>query len=68
MMLFNAHREPIEFNLPPAEFASTWIPIVDTTTAIGGGEQAWDVVKSSSVIVAGRSLMLSKAGADEPSQ
>ena len=67
IMLFNAHHEPIEFNLPPAEFASTWTPVVSTTTANGNGEESSeDVLKSSSpVVVDGRSLMLLKAGADE---
>jgi glycogen operon protein len=67
IMLFNAHHEPIEFNLPPAEFASTWTALVSTTTANGNGEESSeDVLKSSSpVIVDGRSLMLLKAGADE---
>jgi len=67
IMLFNAHHEPIEFNLPPAEFASTWTPLVSTTTANGNGEESSeDILKSSSpVVVDGRSLMLLKAGADD---
>jgi isoamylase len=32
---FNSHPEPVEFNLPPAEFASTWTRVVSTTTANG---------------------------------
>ncbi|MDT5159979.1 MAG: isoamylase [Mycobacterium sp.] len=66
---FNSHPEPVEFNLPPAEFASTWTRVVSTTTANGNGNgnvSSDDVLKSSSpVIAAGLSLMLLKAGAAE---
>jgi glycogen operon protein len=32
VLCFNAHHEPIEFTLPPAEFGSAWNVVLDTTT------------------------------------
>jgi glycogen operon protein len=30
LLCFNAHYEPIEFTLPPKEFAASWAPVVST--------------------------------------
>jgi glycogen operon protein len=30
-LIFNAHSEPVDFALPPAEFGNPWIKIIDTT-------------------------------------
>jgi isoamylase len=30
VLFFNAHNEPIEFTLPPAEFGTEWCIVVDT--------------------------------------
>jgi len=35
VLCFNAHHEPIEFTLPPAEFGAEWRIVVDTA-----GEEA----------------------------
>jgi isoamylase len=32
-LCFNAHHELIEFTLPPGEFGSAWLPVVDTAEA-----------------------------------
>jgi len=32
-LCFNAHQELIEFTLPPGEFGSAWLPVVDTAEA-----------------------------------
>ncbi|MGZ8803000.1 MAG: glycogen debranching protein GlgX [Mycobacterium sp.] len=33
LLCFNAHYEPIEFTLPPSEFAASWTTVVDTGSA-----------------------------------
>ncbi|HEY9266924.1 MAG TPA: glycogen debranching enzyme, partial [Mycobacterium sp.] len=33
LLFFNAHHEPIEFTLPPAEYAQSWTPVIDTASA-----------------------------------
>ena len=35
VLCFNAHNEPIEFTLPPAEFGAEWRIVIDTA-----GEEA----------------------------
>jgi pullulanase/glycogen debranching enzyme len=41
VLCFNAHHEPIEFTLPPAELGEAWLPIINTSDIpgyAGGGE------------------------------
>ena len=30
LLCFNAHHEPIDFTLPPAEFGAAWLPVIYT--------------------------------------
>ena len=30
LLLLNAHHEPIEFTMPPKEFGSAWVTVIDT--------------------------------------
>src|SRR4029077_2283165 len=39
VLCFNAHHEPIEFVLPPDEFGSGWVAVLDTATGTGHVEQ-----------------------------
>jgi isoamylase len=32
-LIFNAHHEPLQFTLPPAKYAKTWLRILDTSYA-----------------------------------
>ena len=34
VLCFNAHHEPIEFTLPPAEFGAAWLPVIYTGAAV----------------------------------
>jgi isoamylase len=57
LLLFNAWEEPLDFTLPPAEWAATWTRIVDTAT----GQHADDgtVIKAGEgVAVEGRAFVL----------
>jgi glycogen operon protein len=31
LLCFNAHSEPIEFTLPPTDYAAAWVLVVDTS-------------------------------------
>jgi glycogen operon protein len=31
LMCFNAHHEPVDFILPPSEYAESWETVIDTT-------------------------------------
>ncbi|TXI42202.1 MAG: glycogen debranching enzyme, partial [Mycobacterium sp.] len=49
LLCFNAHHEPIEFTLPPAEFGPAWRPVVDTAVAP-------DTVAGNAVVTAGETV------------
>ncbi|HOB50906.1 MAG TPA: glycogen debranching protein GlgX [Mycobacterium sp.] len=49
LLCFNAHHEPIEFTLPPAEFGPAWRPVVDTAVAP-------DEVAGNAVVTAGETV------------
>jgi isoamylase len=63
LLYFNAHYEPIEFTLPPAEFGASWVPVIytaDTTIA----EAAKPVAAGVKVAVEARALMVLQAVVD----
>jgi glycogen operon protein len=60
VLCFNAHYEPIEFTLPPAEFGAAWVPVIytaDTTVA----EEAKPVTAGATVSVDARAVMVLQA-------
>jgi glycogen operon protein len=61
ILCFNAHHEPIEFTMPPEEFGTFWLPVIDTSDT--GVPESGNAVKiDGSVKVSPRSVMLLKAG------
>jgi len=60
-MCFNAHHEPIEFTLPPAEFGPAWQPVVDTAAGPGETAEAAAVKAADPVRVAARAMVVLQA-------
>ncbi|HET7488121.1 MAG TPA: glycogen debranching protein GlgX [Acidimicrobiales bacterium] len=59
LVLFNAHHEPVDFELPPEEFGERWVKVLDTADAFDEGLQ----LKASDLIcVEARSLSLFRRG------
>jgi glycogen operon protein len=54
VICFNAHHEPIEFTLPPAEFGAAWQPVIDTAAEPDVGGEA--VAAGASRTIAARSV------------
>ncbi len=61
VMCFNAHHEPIEFTLPPAEFAKAWDIVVDTAAGPGETVESATVKASGPVRVDSRAMVVLKA-------
>ena len=64
LLYFNAHYEPIEFTLPPADFGSVWQPVIDTTFAAGALEHRM-ITAGGSITVPARALVALQASAEE---
>jgi isoamylase len=62
VLWFNAHHEPIEFTLPPADFGKSWIPVIYTGTGIE--EEPAPITAGTRVTVEARAVMVLQA-ADE---
>ncbi|HET7667630.1 MAG TPA: glycogen debranching protein GlgX, partial [Mycobacterium sp.] len=61
VLCFNAHYEPIEFTLPPEEFAAAWVPVIytaDTATV----EESKPVTAGATVSIDARAVMVLQAG------
>ena len=56
VLLFNAHYEPIEFNLPPKEFGASWRPVL--YTADGGADEETTIEPGATISVAARTVMV----------
>ncbi|HET8600538.1 MAG TPA: glycogen debranching protein GlgX, partial [Segeticoccus sp.] len=65
LLLFNAHSEPVEFTLPPVEYAVSWVVEIDTSAnAPADEDQVWE--PGSVHAVPGRSIVvLRDVGAEE---
>jgi isoamylase len=58
VLLFSAHDEPLEFTLPPDEYAHSWLPVIDTA----GLPEQLEVVKAGDpVTVAGKAVVVLRA-------
>ena len=53
LLCFNAHHEPVEFTLPPEEFGTEWIPVVDSAAESQTDEGA-AVPAGGGITIAGR--------------
>jgi glycogen operon protein len=62
IMCFNAHHEPIEFTLPPAEFGNFWQTVVDTAVAPGCDADLPAVKASNPIRVQARAMLVLQAG------
>jgi glycogen operon protein len=58
LMLFNAHSEPVNFALPPAQYAVGWRVRLDTTVAEPSTVTDQDWLAATSHSVAGRSIVV----------
>jgi glycogen operon protein len=58
VLCFNAHHEPIEFTLPPDEFAPGWLPVLDTAAGTGYVENGDALPPQGKVTVEGRAVVL----------
>lgn len=56
LLCFNAHHEPVEFTLPPEEFGTEWIPVVDSAAESQTDEGA-AVPAGATITLAGRSMV-----------
>jgi glycogen operon protein len=57
-LIFNAHHEPLEFQLPPREWGQTWIKELDTDRGWLDGEAATGHAAASKLEVTARSLVV----------
>jgi len=58
LLLFNAHSEPVNFALPPAQYGAGWRVRLDTTVAEPSRVSDQDWIASTSHAVAGRSMVV----------
>ena len=65
LLLFNAHGQTLEWQLPAAEYAPAWRPVIDTS---GVPEHPETLTAGSSVKVVDKALVVLQAlaTADEP--
>ena len=61
MLCFNAHHEPIEFTLPPAEFGKAWDIVVDTAAVPGEIAESATVKAGGPVRVESRAMVVLQA-------
>ena len=57
VLFFNAHYEPLEFTLPPADFGTGWTVVLSTD----GVEKGTDVAAAESVTVDARAMVVLQA-------
>jgi isoamylase len=58
LLCFNAHHEPVDFNLPPGEYAEKWQVVLDTATAAGTRSEPPTADAGGRVVVDARSLLV----------
>jgi isoamylase len=64
LLCFNAHHEPIDFTLPPAEFGRAWVPVVDTSAATPNPDTQEPIRFGSAVRVGARTMVVLQADGD----
>jgi len=58
LLLFNAHSDPVDFALPPAQYGVGWRVRLDTTVAEPSRVSDQDLLAATSHSVAGRSIVV----------
>jgi glycogen operon protein len=58
LLLFNAHSDPVDFVLPPAQYGVTWQVRLDTTMAEPSSVRSQDWLAATAYPVAGRSIVV----------
>ena len=61
VLCFNAHHEPIEFTLPPAEFGPEWVAVIDTAAITGDEADVKPVAAAATVTVEARAMVVLQA-------
>ena len=61
LLLFNAHSDPVDFVLPPAQYGDTWQIRVDTTEAEPPSDDRKDWMAATTHAVVGRSMVVLEA-------
>src|SRR5690606_19265945 len=59
LLCFNAHFEPIEFTLPPPDFAGSWLRVIDTAEPAGPAAEPLDA--GAPLSVEGRAVVVLQA-------
>ncbi len=65
VLCFNAHDEPIDFTLPPEEFGSSWVPLIDTTEIKATGDERSPVAAGATLRVGSRAIVVLRAAPSE---
>ena len=60
-LCFNAHHEPIEFTLPPQDFGSAWVPVLDTSASTADSEDQEPIPAANPIRVAARTTVVLQA-------
>jgi glycogen operon protein len=58
LLLFNAHSDPVDFALPPAQYGTTWCIRLDTTMPEPGSADQQDWLAATTHAVTGRSIVV----------
>jgi isoamylase len=61
VLCFNAHHEPIEFTLPPKDFGSAWLPVIDTAADTGSVGDDGPIAAGETMKIDGRAVVLLRA-------
>jgi isoamylase len=61
VLCFNAHHEPIEFALPPAEFGAAWMPVIYTANGPDTTKEDTPIAAGAKVTVEARAVMVLQA-------
>ncbi|MBV8966721.1 MAG: glycogen debranching protein GlgX, partial [Mycobacteriaceae bacterium] len=62
VLCFNAHDEPLEFTLPPAEFGAAWLPLVNTAEIPSAdGEEPKPIAAAGTLQVESRTTVVLQA-------
>ncbi len=62
VLCFNAHDEPLEFILPPAEFGAAWLPVINTADIpAADGEEPKPIAAAGSLHVESRTMVVLQA-------
>jgi len=62
VLCFNAHDESLQFTLPPAEFGSAWLPVINTAEiSPADGPELKPVAAAGTLQVESRAMVVLQA-------